>query len=300
MNVDIPIPPTTTVKEEFVLTMEVETSDELSRFWQSTTVPMRLSVVYKASVLFITPPAPARPTPRKPSRVTLAVDPVALPFDTAGRLIGTIRTVTFTDPESTAAKPVTVTYDLSPATAAPGQAFTVAGDSLDQTPRMFLLPPGSAEVDVSGWIPAAPAATVSRVVLRLPATSGGALPGDAPLPGVYQLRAGSAGAYRTNTVPLTVAPLVNVTVAPPAPPILAPVGGVFPIDGAGFVAGSTEVLLDTIPLQPTAGAPGAGQFQVVSSTSLQFVPPAGLATGRYTVRVRVNGVESDPSWWVNL
>ncbi len=78
-NVVIPVPPAQTVKEEFTLTMEVETSDEMARLWQAVTVPFRLSVVYKVSVVFITPPVPAVPLAPKPQRLGLTVDPTLSP-----------------------------------------------------------------------------------------------------------------------------------------------------------------------------------------------------------------------------
>ncbi len=40
------------------LTLEHRSYDELSRLWQATTVSLRLGVVYRASVLFITPDVP--------------------------------------------------------------------------------------------------------------------------------------------------------------------------------------------------------------------------------------------------
>ena len=40
---------------QLTLTMEHRSYDELSRLWQATTVPLRLGVVYRAAVLFITP-----------------------------------------------------------------------------------------------------------------------------------------------------------------------------------------------------------------------------------------------------
>ena len=38
--------------------MEHRSYDELSRLWQATTVPIRLGVVYRAAVLFLTPDDP--------------------------------------------------------------------------------------------------------------------------------------------------------------------------------------------------------------------------------------------------
>jgi hypothetical protein len=40
------------------LTMEHRSYDELSRLWQATTAPLRLGVVYRAAVLFLTPDQP--------------------------------------------------------------------------------------------------------------------------------------------------------------------------------------------------------------------------------------------------
>lgn len=40
---------------QLTLTMEHRSYDELSRLWQATTVPLRLGVVYRAAVLFLTP-----------------------------------------------------------------------------------------------------------------------------------------------------------------------------------------------------------------------------------------------------
>jgi Pvc16 N-terminal domain len=49
---------------ELTLTMEHRSYDELSRLWQATTAPLRLSVVYRAAVLFITPETPPDRAPR--------------------------------------------------------------------------------------------------------------------------------------------------------------------------------------------------------------------------------------------
>lgn len=41
------------------LTMEHRSYDELSRLWQATTAPLRLSAVYRAAVVFLTPDEPS-------------------------------------------------------------------------------------------------------------------------------------------------------------------------------------------------------------------------------------------------
>jgi hypothetical protein len=129
--------------------------------------------------------------------------------------------------------------------------------------------------------------------LQLP-LSVGAPPANAPAPGVYQLSAGSDAPtkYRTNTIPFSVAAWIDTSSVPqPNPPILAVVAGTYTLNGAGFVAGATEVLLDTIPVSG---------LTVVSGAQVTFTAPGGLASGNYTVRVRVNNVESPPAWWVKI
>src|SRR4029077_16962070 len=48
---------------QLTLSMEHRSYDELSRLWQATTVPLRLGVVYRAAVVFLTPEQPGGPAP---------------------------------------------------------------------------------------------------------------------------------------------------------------------------------------------------------------------------------------------
>jgi hypothetical protein len=221
-------------------------------------------------------------------------------------VIGTTRTVTFASLTSTVANPNILSVDYSPAVAAPSQQFALQGANLNlpTSNQVYLLMPDGTEYNVSGWmvpeppalpIPPSPPSfqTASRMTLQLPPTVG-ALPGNAPTPGVYQLRAGcdSPTPYRTNSTPFSVAAWIATSSVPqPNPPILEAVGGNYTIAGGGFVAGATDVLLDTILLP-------AANFNVVSAAELTFTRPATVTAGTYTVRVRVNGVESPPAWWV--
>jgi hypothetical protein len=105
------------------------------------------------------------------------------------------------------------------------------------------------------------------------------------------------GATRSNPTPFSIAALVDPT---GGPIVNGVIGTVITLTGQGFVTGKTEVLLGSIKLAPVSGAPGAGQFQVVSNTTIQFQLPATIASGRYPVRVRVNQVESVPAKWVEV
>ena len=53
--------------EHYTLSMEMQTADEMARLWQALSTPLRLSVVYKVTVAFITPSdSPSRQRRRRP------------------------------------------------------------------------------------------------------------------------------------------------------------------------------------------------------------------------------------------
>jgi len=292
--------------QEFTVSMEVDSADERSRLWQALATPLRLSVVYKVSVVFIAPDVPAtRPAPPV-TKIDLLAVPASLPS-----LSSTLRTVTFAAPDQTAAHPDIRTFNQTPATVAAEQSFLLQGSGLNQSTshRVYLLTLDGTEYDVtSTWLvsgspPASQSAT--QVVLQLPNTVGS--PPDTPPAGVYQLRVGSdkasgdATTIRSNATPFSIAARVD---GPPlmATPLLTPDGsGLFTLSGAGFIVGKTEVILSTIPLTATSGSPNAGEFNVnAGGTSITFKLPNNLAPGQYAVRVQVNQVESAPAWWINV
>jgi hypothetical protein len=289
--------PGETVPWELTLTVEHRSYDELSRLWQATTVPLRMSLVYRAAVIFIDPDQMAQPAP-EPTTVSVAAGPVPLPVSPdLPALSGTFRNGSYLSPSGP------VPFPQSPATVAAGQTAWLLGSNLGAgglSDNVYLLPPaGGAEVDVTAWTVAA-GSTATKFVLTLPDTAGAA-PGGTPPPGVYQLRAGSGalgspGATRSGVVPVTVAAYTD----PSGGPVLAG-SPPFTVNGTGFVPGATEVLVGTVQLTEVAVAPAAGQVSVdPSGTSFSFSPPAGPAGTVAPVRVRVNGVDSDPALWVAL
>ena len=322
-NVVFPGSPSESTQEEFTLTMEIETADSISRLWQATTAPFRLSLMYRVGVVFITPPE--QPAGAPPVRdYSVATAPAQLPFATSGQVFGTSSLTTYLSPDGTPAHPRSAQVRYSPATVAPGQRFYLFGAGLNQGTdytglapnpgtsfRVYLMTPPNyqVETEVSAWKtadtdPKNPIQTADRFVLDLPGTVG-APPGAAPQPGVYMLRAGSdappdAVRNRTNGTPFSVAARVDAPGSPPNP-ILTAAAGIYTIGGMGFLAGSTEVLLDTLPLTSSATLPlSDGQFNVGSATTITFRRPAAMAAGRYTVRVRVNQVESPPALWIQV
>jgi hypothetical protein len=322
----VPFPvPQPAVKEEFTLTMEMETSDEVARLWQSITVPYRLSVFYRASVVFISPPAPPAGA-KQAVRFSLAVDPASFPFAQTGQVIGTSSSATFTSPNSSTVTPEIVTFDNSPAVvtpspatitpATPAQRLFLYGAGLNQktSSQVYLLSPPDYDAahptEVTAWKapafdPSPPEQTDSRIVLDIPNAIGGPVPANAPPPGIYQILAGSdlqGFQNRTNATPFSIAARIDVSTVPPNPPILSPVGLTYTVQGMGFFAQKTQLLLETVPLEEVlAPAPlSEGQFSVNDIGTVVFQRPDNLATGFYGVRIRVNQVESPPSWWISV
>jgi hypothetical protein len=322
-NVIVPGSPPDLVPEEFTLTMEVESVDSISRFWQATTVPFRLSVMYRVAVVFLTPPAPPL-TAKQVSKFTLSADPVSFPFAFNGEVSGSYSSTTFITPDSSTGTHKSVTVEYSPATVTTGQRFFVYGSGLNQgtdytgpapnpgtSYRVYLSGPPDYQTadEITKWktpdsgSPSQAIQTSERITLDVPATVG-TVPANAPPPGVYSLVVGSdagpdAITYRTNSTPFNLAALVNAP-GSPSLPIINDVAGTYTVAGMGFVANHTEVLLETVVLSSAGGPPGPGEFSVIDVATIKFMRPANLPSGRYAVRVRVNGVESPPAVWISF
>ncbi len=286
-----------TVPWELTLTLEHRSYDELSRLWQATTAPLRMSLVYRAAIVFMDPeqmPDAAAPV----KTVDIAVGPLD-PGATAAndpQLLAAARTVSYTAPGNDQ-----VSYEQTSATVAPGQQLMLIGTQLGtpSTDTVYLLDAAGDETDVTAWtVPAA--SSGGRTVIQLPAAVGSP-PGASPAPGLYQLRIGhgtlgAAGSYRTAPTPVGVA----AAVSPSGGPLLIGTGP-FTVQGAGLQPATCEVLVGAVALAPATGTPGPGEVAVdPSGASLTFGPPAGAAGTVAPVRVRVGGIESDPALWVTL
>ena len=82
-------------------------------------------------------------------------------------------------------------------------------------------------------------------------------------------------------------------------------GGIYTVNGKGFLKDKTELILGTRALKSVTGAPNAGEFQLSPPSKILFQAPADLTpaapgTYRYSVRVRVNGVEASSVLWIEV
>jgi hypothetical protein len=280
--------------EEYTLTLQPQSSDELGRLWQSFSGSFRLSAVYKASVVFITPDAPnGKPAPEV-ARVAVSASPAEpMPLMVDGQLLGTLSTTKFFASDSTVAAPRPQTIDYAPAVAEAGDDVQLIGGNLTQARSVntYLIDSSGNVVDVTSWADPNPlTSTEVRRRLELPKLQGAA-PARTPAPGIYQLRVGDAGGPLSNSTPFSIAARVS---AAPNPPLLSATAGLYTLPGAGFKAGATDLMLGPVALVPVAAGPAAGQFSLVPA-GISFVPPSSLS-GLFPVRVRVRSVGPPPTW----
>jgi hypothetical protein len=289
---------------EFVLSIEADTIEEMSRLWQAFTVPIRLSALIRASVIFIAPAGPTITSSRWPTVANLAVGPFPttppqsnLAKPSLSAPIGQVSP--HLTPDETAAD---VPFSLGPMVAVAGGALRIAGNGLTAASDVFLSVPGTATV----WTVTTPWRTgvsAGELDLTLPAAyadpSATPPPGATPLPGLYAITVGS-GATRSNAIPLVIAPSVAITATPP---VLKPdATGLYTFGGGGFIADGTKTKLAIGPTALTynAGAPGAGEFAVDAGAhpSISFRLPQPFASGTYPILLSVNAVAAGASWVV--
>jgi hypothetical protein len=304
---------------EFVISIEADTIDEMSRLWQAFTVPMRLSALIRVSVVFIAPVAPLSLPSIPPGTTNISVEPE--PFEPPApippappSLIGGFGLQS--PPLAPNTDPAAVTQTIGPligvggnpalAATEPAQALgsTLAvlgnGLTLPAAASLFLgLPQSATDWDITTWITARSAGEIDIVLPASYAAPGSVAPFPAtstPVPGLYTLAVG-AGMARSNKIQLAIAPRVDGVTSPPT--LNPDAAGVFALTGAGFQPNAnTTITLGGVALTFTgAGSPAAGQFAVdAAGTSIEFVAPAALPAGAYPVLLAVNGIAATTGW----
>ncbi|HEY1880031.1 MAG TPA: DUF4255 domain-containing protein [Caulobacteraceae bacterium] len=302
---------------EFVISIEADTIDEMSRLWQAFTVPMRLSALLKVSVIFVQPLAAAPPPAIPPSVANLSVGPANLshspaePPAVAPLLIEGWGQSSPPVPEDPDPSQVTASFGpliavASPPPAVPpvpGSTLHVVGEGLDLATNVYLSLPGTAtEWDVSAWRQGVNANELDLTFpdsYVAPGTLTPAPPTAMPPPGAYALAVG-AGTGRSNSIPVMVAPRVDGVVNPPK---LTPDASlIYTIHGAGFSQTASTLTFGTTPLAYTgAASPGVGQFTVDGAgQTIAFKKPAAAGAGDYPILLTVGGVAASTGWVVSL
>lgn len=288
---------------EFVMSIEADTLDEMSRLWQAFTVPIRLSALIRVGVVFVAPMVPILPPAVPPSTANLSVSPDAAAATKPLLIQGFGQQ---SPPVPPGADPSQITATIGPLVAVGGSTLAVVGNGLDlpAAAEVFLSVPGTTtEWNVTSvWRKNTAPGELDLLLPSSyadPVTSLPAPPAATPLPGFYNLSVGS-GTARANVVPLVIAPRVDGVTNPPL--LAADPSGRYAIAGAGFVPASTSLSFSATALTYTAAAsPVAGQFTVnAAGTGISFVPPAAAPSGSYPVLLAVGGIAASTGWVVVL
>ena len=274
----------------------------MSRLWQAITVPIRLSALIRAGVVFISPGSRSPPRTAAVGREPVGgarASTTGTPLLFAGGGVIMPPALESSDPEF-------VTSSAGPLTAVGGSSLVVAGNELaiPAAAQVFLRIPGApTEWDVSAWRQGAPESGRTTIALPAayanPASAIPAPPTATPTPGIYN----SVWVYRA-VLPLQHDPNRDRAARGQRgdPATTGPNGvGLYAIAGAGFVPAETILTLGAIPLAHTATVtPAAGQFTVnPAGTAISFMLPSPApAKGNYPVLIQVNGIAASPGWVV--
>jgi Pvc16 N-terminal domain len=300
--------------EEFSITVEADSIEEMSRLWQAITVPIRLSAMFRVAVVFLEAAKDPDPPMRTPVEVTVTVGtdlntqppvvPEPLLFEVMYEAAFSV------DPDATVPEDI-AKLPGDPVVVA-GQSVRVRGLALDtadaltvflgipETPTQWPLDPTTR---IFGTTASGTVGDADELLVRLPVAyaatpANGIVLSGTPLPGQYELRVGNLGSlFRSNALPLTIAPSMDdINAIAPLPPVLKPDGiGTYTVPVSGLIAGETDVLLNDVAL-------AAGSYTVdavAGSIALTLPSPAAFPPcTNVRVRVVVNGIEAPPGWWI--
>jgi hypothetical protein len=281
---------------ELTLTPEHRSYDELSRLWQATTAPLRMSLVYRAAVVFLEPDQIA-PDPNLVEQVNLTVNPVELDPSETPTLLTTTRQLSYVAPGGT-----TVTATSSPATVTQGQTLTLIAKNLGGADfsDVYLLAANGDELDVTSWLVPSEA-TPTSWALKLPDPTPPPVQ-PVPPPGIYQLRVGSGtvgaiGSFRSPSITVAVAPWVDPSMGPTLTP-----GTTHTVEAGGLIPSQTTVWVGTVQLQQiSSSSPSEGQIYIdPTGSSLTFNPPAGTPGTLQPLAIQVDQIPADPALWVQF
>lgn len=263
--------------------------NEAVAYWTAGSQPLRLSAYYEVSVVLVEPEEPATASGRVFTwGVTTFVG--GLPQLSTSR-----STVVLRIPGEAADRRI----EVQPAQAALGDELTLIGTGLGG---------GSLELrlrgpDLTAPQPVGPLWAVNSAGDAVFATVQDTLDGDPArpiVPGTYaatlavtRVTTLADGTSHTQTIATNETPF---QIVPKVEPGAVAATGEVTVTGGRFVA-PVRASVAGLALTLVAGAPGPGEFRIVSPTELELRLPAGAPSGTWVpVRVLVNGSESPPRW----
>jgi hypothetical protein len=247
-------------EEDFTITIEPQSSDELGRLWQASTAAMRLSAVFRANVVFVTPPERALPPPVRhpptfdePRQVKPEVPP----------------------PASIVASATTDPYGLA-AVVVPGAAFA-AGVTTVTLRALPLFEVAAEPIPARRFL----VETGSKLWLRVPLFT-------------------PAGEYLVTAVPDPDRPAIEIylTVLELVQGVRTAAADAFTValDDARFATATATVTLDAgtpgeVVLAQAGTTLQPGEFDVVDLDTIDVQLPTGTTVGRHYLKIAAEGVD---------
>ncbi len=263
-------------------------------YWSASEVPPRFSVQYLVSVVLLEPEQP-EVMPQRVLSYGIQSFVSGLPHIETSRYV-----LTYLPPESS--EPGRV--ELRPAQVPAGSRVSFLGSGFANSVQKVMLKntrwDSPVELDSSWDIQSG----TSEFSIEVQATADT----EDVLPGVYSAIAvvrrrirDSRGnlqdfEHKSNESPFLIVPRIDSITGPTgSDPVVTVQGYIF--QHADLDAESLEVYIGSQMLQEVGGAVSAGEFTVNSSTEIQLEAPSGLISGQhYSLRIIVNGAESQPAW----
>ncbi|MBU1564804.1 MAG: DUF4255 domain-containing protein [Proteobacteria bacterium] len=281
-----------TQDNEFRITLQPGSMEEVNKIWTAASSPLRLSALYQVDVVMLQTEVPvARPTPVLFPRIAAeAFQPLWI--------LGTESDCIFTLPGETRNRKVT----HSPALVTVGQHLRILGDDLLGRPTRIFLTHSAwtdpSQVEVGPWM--TNGSTPSKIELLVAESVSGRI----IAPGWYQVYL-QRGKSLSNFSPLAIAPRINrqTDMPPGITPSSRAAGTIMAIHGGPFAGADIQSLalyIGSSPLHLVEEEPAPGAFRVLGPTELQAAIPAHLEPGTYAVRVVVNGISTPPNRWLEV
>jgi hypothetical protein len=247
--------------EEITLTLEPQSVDEIGRLWQSLSSPMRLSAVYRASVVFIEPSPPIAP---RVVRFPPELEPT--PFDV---IPGPIVASASADEKGLVAIPIAAASFGAGATVQIGaQPLMEAPTSTDP------LAAGQFRVDGS----------TDTLRLRVPLYTP---------QGRFLLTVRPAADKPTLDIWLDVPIVASITADAAGLATIA-------VTGARFDTSVPEVEIGGVTLVKTTDPPGPGEFCIVDNETLRLRVLNPTPIAQYLVHIRPGPGQSTVQVWLGV
>lgn len=263
-------------------------------YWSASEAPPRFSAQYLVSVVLLEPEKP-EVLPQRVLSYGIQSFVSGLPHIETSRYV-----LTYSPPESSGSTEVT----LQPAQVPPGSRVTFIGSGFTNNVRKVLLKnarwDAPIEVDPSWDIQSG----ANELSIEVQTTVGA----EDVLPGVYsaiavvrkQVRDNKGILqdfdHKSNESPFLIVPRIDSITGPTGTdPVVTAQGHIF--QHADLEPDSLEVYVGSQLLDEVAGPVTAGEFTVNSPTEIQLQAPPGLTVGQHcSIRIVVNGAESQPHW----